>query len=136
MQPATVPRSSHVLSRCRPAVDPALRAAVADLPAASGASSTSISAGATRTQARVGRQRQGDPPRARAPVGRGVGRIVRCGDAGGRRGVAFSGGRAWTESETGAQLAAALEDLHATHARGEAAADLESLAVLVTTRDH
>jgi geranylgeranyl diphosphate synthase type I len=49
--------------------------------------------------------------------------------------VDASGGRAWTEAEAAAQLAAALEDLHAVGARGRAAAELESLALLVTTRD-
>lgn len=49
--------------------------------------------------------------------------------------VTASGGRAWTEAETAAQLSAALADLHAAHGPGDEAADLESLAVLVTTRD-
>lgn len=49
--------------------------------------------------------------------------------------VEASGGRAWSEAETSAYLAAALDDLHATNGQSRAAAELESLALLVTTRD-
>ncbi len=50
--------------------------------------------------------------------------------------VSASGGRAWAEAQAGVQLTAALEHLHAAGGDGAAAADLESVAVLVTTRDH
>jgi geranylgeranyl diphosphate synthase type I len=51
--------------------------------------------------------------------------------------VTGAGGRAWTQAQAAEQLAAALEDLHAVHDdRTGAAGELESLAVLVTTRDH
>ena len=49
--------------------------------------------------------------------------------------VAAAGGRAWAEAEAAAQLAAALEDLHAAAAHGRPAAELETLALLVTARD-
>jgi geranylgeranyl diphosphate synthase type I len=49
--------------------------------------------------------------------------------------VESSGGRAWAEAQAAAQLAAALDDLHATNPCGRAAAELRSLARLVTTRD-
>jgi geranylgeranyl diphosphate synthase type I len=49
--------------------------------------------------------------------------------------VAESGGRAWSEAEAATKLAAALESLHASGASGRAAAELEALARLVTTRD-
>jgi geranylgeranyl diphosphate synthase type I len=49
--------------------------------------------------------------------------------------VEASGGRAWAEAEAARQLAAALDDLRAVNASGRAAAELESLAMLVTSRD-
>lgn len=49
--------------------------------------------------------------------------------------VAASGGRAWSEAEAATQLAAALAELHAAGVSGRAAAELETLARLVTTRD-
>jgi geranylgeranyl diphosphate synthase type I len=50
--------------------------------------------------------------------------------------VTESGGRAWSEAEAGRQLAAALGELRGARARGRAAAELEALARLVTTRDY
>jgi geranylgeranyl diphosphate synthase type I len=50
--------------------------------------------------------------------------------------VVSAGGRAWTEAEAAGQLAAALDDLHAAALPNRAAAELETLALLVTTRDH
>lgn len=49
--------------------------------------------------------------------------------------VSDSGGRAWSEQEAATQLAGALESLHAAGASGPAAAELEALARMVTTRD-
>jgi geranylgeranyl diphosphate synthase type I len=49
--------------------------------------------------------------------------------------VADSGGRTWSEEEAARQLAAALDSLRAAGAGGRAAAELEALARLVTTRD-
>jgi geranylgeranyl diphosphate synthase type I len=49
--------------------------------------------------------------------------------------IASAGGRAWAEAEAAAQLAAALDDLHGTATHGRAAAELETLALLVTARD-
>jgi len=50
--------------------------------------------------------------------------------------VTASGGRAWTEAEASRQLTAALGELRRARASGRAAAELEALARLVTTRDH
>jgi geranylgeranyl diphosphate synthase type I len=50
--------------------------------------------------------------------------------------VAASGGRAWSEAEASRQLTAALGELRGAQASGRAAAELEALARLVTTRDH
>ncbi|MDX6718951.1 MAG: geranylgeranyl diphosphate synthase, type [Solirubrobacteraceae bacterium] len=49
--------------------------------------------------------------------------------------VTASGGRAWSEAEAARQLAGALDDLRRAAASGRAAAELEALARLVTTRD-
>jgi geranylgeranyl diphosphate synthase type I len=50
--------------------------------------------------------------------------------------VTASGGRAWAQAQAASQLAEALGHLHAAHGRGPAAAELEALAMLLTTRDH
>ncbi|MDX6705629.1 MAG: hypothetical protein QOI48_1475 [Solirubrobacteraceae bacterium] len=50
--------------------------------------------------------------------------------------VAASGGRAWSKAEASRQLTAALGELRGAQASGRAAAELEALARLVTTRDH
>ncbi|MEA2182940.1 MAG: hypothetical protein QOF69_2125, partial [Solirubrobacteraceae bacterium] len=47
-----------------------------------------------------------------------------------------SGGRAWSKAEASRQLTAALGELRGAQASGRAAAELEALARLVTTRDH
>jgi geranylgeranyl diphosphate synthase type I len=49
--------------------------------------------------------------------------------------VTMAGGRAWSEAEASRQLAAALDDLRRAGASGRAAAELQGLARLVTTRD-
>jgi geranylgeranyl diphosphate synthase, type I len=49
--------------------------------------------------------------------------------------VAASGGRAWCEAEAATQLTAALGELRRAGVGGRAAAELEALARLVTTRD-
>jgi geranylgeranyl diphosphate synthase, type I len=49
--------------------------------------------------------------------------------------VAAAGGRAWSEAEASTQLAAALKELRHAEVGGRAAAELEALARLVTTRD-